>query len=111
MIDEGIAIVKTARKRYTGEYRNPFDEMECGHFYARAMSSYALLRAISGISYDAVSKTMTIAPKVKGDCSFFFATDSGWGNAGIKNGKPFCEVLEGKIEIKEFNHEGYLNNS
>ena len=104
LVDEGLEIVKTARKRYDGKYRNPFDEMECGHFYARAMSSYALLQAFSGISYDAVTKTMTVSPKIKGDCSFFFATDSGWGTAGIKNGEPFCEVLEGKIEIKKFNN-------
>ena len=102
LVEEGLNIVKTARKRYNGKYRNPFDEMECGHFYARAMSSYALLQAFSGISYDAASKTIMIAPKTNGDCSFFFSTDSGWGNAGIKNGEPFCDVLEGKIEIKKY---------
>ena len=98
---EGLEIVKTVRERYNGTKRNPFDEMECGHFYARAMSSYALLEAYSGVSYDARTKTMTINSSDK-DCKYFFSTDSGWGNVGLKNGKPFCDVIEGEIEIKEF---------
>ncbi|NQU11482.1 hypothetical protein HQ590_11865, partial [bacterium] len=39
-------IVRTARARYDGRWRNPFDEYECGHWYARALSSYALLGAL-----------------------------------------------------------------
>lgn len=46
MAREGLAIVKAARKRYDGTKRNPFNEYECGHWYARAMSSYALLQAL-----------------------------------------------------------------
>jgi hypothetical protein len=38
-------IVRAARKRYDGRVRNPYNEYECGHWYARAMSSYALLQA------------------------------------------------------------------
>ena len=42
--EKGLDIVKTCRKRYDGSVRNPFDEYECGHWYARAMSSYSLFR-------------------------------------------------------------------
>ena len=34
-------VVRVARDRYDGSVRNPFNEYECGHWYARAMSSYA----------------------------------------------------------------------
>jgi len=108
LVKEGLEIVRTARKRYDGTTRNPFDEMECGHFYARAMSSYALLQAMSGIRYDASTKTMTLAPVVGGDCSFFFSTDSGWGTVGIKNGIPFCEVAAGTIQIDHWNYKTSL---
>ena len=50
MIDEGLTIVKALRSRYDGQTRNPWNEYECGSYYARAMSSYALLLAFSGFS-------------------------------------------------------------
>ena len=41
LVDEGLEIVRVCRDRYDGRVRNPFNEYECGHWYARAMSSYA----------------------------------------------------------------------
>ena len=49
-MDEGLQIVAAVRSRYTGRVRNPWNEYECGNYYARAMSSYALLIALSGFS-------------------------------------------------------------
>ena len=44
--EEALEIEKICRSRYTGETRNPFSEIECGHWYARAMASYALVQDI-----------------------------------------------------------------
>ena len=41
LVNEGLEVVRACRDRYDGRVRNPFDEYECGHWYARAMSSYA----------------------------------------------------------------------
>jgi hypothetical protein len=46
-IEEGLDIVRTCRARYDGIRRNPFDEYECGHWYARALASYALMQAFA----------------------------------------------------------------
>ncbi len=43
-VKEGLEIVRTCRQRYDGRIRNPFDEYECGHWYARAMASYGLIQ-------------------------------------------------------------------
>jgi len=43
-VEKGLDIVRTCRDRYDGRIRNPFNEYECGHWYARAMSSYGLLQ-------------------------------------------------------------------
>ena len=43
-VAKGLEIVRAVRDRYDGRVRNPFNEYECGHWYARAMSSYGLLR-------------------------------------------------------------------
>ena len=50
-VEKGLDIVRTCRDRYDGRVRNPFNEYECGAWYARAMSSYAMLQALTGIQY------------------------------------------------------------
>ena len=49
MVQEGLDIVRACRDRYDGKVRNPFNEYECGHWYARAMSSYALIQGMTGV--------------------------------------------------------------
>jgi non-lysosomal glucosylceramidase len=43
--DEALKVVKGIRGRHAGHNRNPFNEPECGSYYARAMASWALLDA------------------------------------------------------------------
>jgi uncharacterized protein (DUF608 family) len=99
-VEEGLAIVRAVRKRYDGRWRNPFDEYECGHWYARAMSSYGLLQALSGARYDAVTKTLHLDPQVKGDFRAFLCTATGYGTVGVRKGKPFIEVVTGNIPVE-----------
>ena len=99
-VDKGLEIVRACRNRYDGRVRNPFNEYECGHWYARAMSSYALLQALTGVRYDTVEKTLYITPKVKGDFRAFISTATGFGTVGIKNGEPFLDVKSGNIEVE-----------
>jgi uncharacterized protein (DUF608 family) len=99
--EKGLKTVRTARNRYDGRIRNPFDEYECGHWYARAMSSYALLQGMTGVRYDALTQKMYMRPGKSGFTSFI-STETGFGNAGIKNGKPFLKVVYGEIPVKEF---------
>jgi uncharacterized protein (DUF608 family) len=98
-VDKGLAIVREARKRYDGRIRNPFDEYECGHWYARAMSSYSLLLGLTGIFYDALHKTLHIDSKIGNDFKCFISTESGYGLAGLKNGEPFIDVKNGQVEV------------
>jgi uncharacterized protein (DUF608 family) len=99
-VTEGLEIVRAARDRYDGRVRDPFDEYECGHWYARAMASYALLQGLTGARYDAVKKTLTVQPSIPGDFRAFFCTATGYGTVGVCDGKPFLEVKRGTIEVK-----------
>ncbi|HUU27407.1 MAG TPA: GH116 family glycosyl hydrolase [archaeon] len=99
LIEEGLEIVRVARDRYDGRVRNPFNEYECGHWYARAMASYALLQGLTGVRYDAVEKTLYMKPSIKGDFKSFISTATGFGTVGVKGGEPFLDVKEGQIEI------------
>ncbi len=62
MVDEGLELIAALRQRYAGTRRNPFNEIECGDHYARAMAGWSVLEAISGLSYDATRDAVRFAP-------------------------------------------------
>lgn len=99
-VEKGLDIVRECRDRYNGIIRNPFDEYECGHWYARAMSSYGMLQGLTGVRYDAVDQTLYIDSKV-GDFTSFFCVATGFGNVGLKNGEPFLKMVHGTLNLKK----------
>jgi familyl 116 glycosyl hydrolase-like protein len=103
-VEEGLEIVRACRARYDGRVRNPFDEYECGHWYARAMSSYAMIEGLTRVRYDAVTKTLHLHPARPGDFRSFLSTASGYGTAGVKDGRPFLDVKSGTIEVGRIDH-------
>ena len=95
---EALDIVTTLRARYDGEKRNPYDEYECGHWYARALASYALLASWTGVRYDAVAKTLYADT---GDYKVFLSTVSGYGLVTSENGKVTLNVVSGEIPVEK----------
>lgn len=80
MTREGLELVEAVRARYDGKRRNPFDEVECGHHYARSMASWALLTALSGFSCDMRKGVMSFDPQVSPEhFSTFYSTGKSWG--------------------------------
>jgi non-lysosomal glucosylceramidase len=80
MIDEGIECIHNIRSRYDGEKRNPWDEAECGHHYARAMASWSSIVALSGFSYDRRNASVVAAPRLASpEFQCFWATGTAWG--------------------------------
>ena len=98
-VDKGLDIVRACRNRYDGSVRNPFNEYECGHWYARAMSSYGMLQGLTGVRYDAVDHTLYIDSKV-GDFTSFLSTAKGFGTVSLRSGKPSLQVAFGAIPVK-----------
>jgi uncharacterized protein (DUF608 family) len=102
MVEEGLAIVKAARDRYEGHVRNPFNEYECGSYYARALASYALLQACSGFRYSAVTQTLWFGPKIQQrPFETFFSTASGFGTIELASDRLTVKVIEGHLAVKE----------
>ncbi len=79
-LEEGLTMVKAIRDRYDGYKRNPFSEVESGHHYTRAMASWAILNALTGVDSDMYHKTLTFKPKMnQSDFSSFFICGKAWG--------------------------------
>jgi len=102
-MDDGLKCIKNIRDRYDGRKRSPFDEAECGHHYARAMSSWAAVLALTGFGYSGVEKSMSFAPK---EGNFFWSNGYAWGSCSIKRrNKEFrveLSVLYGELVLSKF---------
>jgi hypothetical protein len=85
MVKEGVECVENVRARFDGEKRNPWDEPECGHHYARAMSSWSTVVALSGFLYDGAAAAVVAVPKIPQDkFACFWATGTGWGTYSLR---------------------------
>ena len=101
--EHGLQCIKSIRNRFDGYKRNPYDEPECGHHYARAMASWASVIAMSGFHYSAVEKSMSFTSKVG---NYFWSNGYAWGTCMIKGKKATLNVLSGRIELSKFTLEG-----
>lgn len=99
---DGLLCIKNIRDRFDGRKRNPFDEIECGHHYARAMASWGAVPAITGFLYSAVKEEMTFNAKLG---KWFWSNGYAWGTITIKNAKDGyeaeLEVLYGTLKLKK----------
>jgi hypothetical protein len=85
MIPQGVEYVENLRARYDGVKRNPWDEAECGHHYARAMSSWSSVVALSGFHYEGDRAHVIALPRLPHDnFRCFWATGTGWGTYSLK---------------------------
>jgi len=80
-VEEGFRLVRAVRNRYDGERRNPWNEVECGNHYARALASWSLLLALSGFHYSAPERTLGFDPRIEAErfASFWSVGGPGYG--------------------------------
>ena len=103
MEQEGLETIKNIRDRYDGKKRNPFDEAECGHHYARAMASWAGIIAKSGFLYSNVEKMIKFTDKPG---RYFWSSGQSWGVCTIKKaGENYhidFNILHGSLKLDKF---------
>lgn len=99
----GLKAIAAIRDRYDGFKRNPFNEAECGHHYARAMAAWTGVLALTGFHYDAVDQAMAFASPEK-KATWFWSTGNAYGSAtltpGKKGTKAELSVLGGEVSLK-----------
>jgi hypothetical protein len=107
LFEEGVRCYRDTRDRYDGYKRNPFDEAECGHHYARAMASWAGILALTGFHYSGVTKKMTFAAK---EGQYFWSNGYAWGECRITNNAGFyqveIDVKMGELTLEAFELQG-----
>ena len=104
-VKQGLEVVEQARLRYDGRVRNPFNEYECGHWYARALSSYGLIQGFSGVRYDAVTGILHMEPATDQDFRVFLCTATGYGTVGVRDAEPFFDIVSGHIDVKRIEYK------
>jgi non-lysosomal glucosylceramidase len=78
--EDAMKILRGVRARYDGRERSPWNDIECGDHYARAMSSWTLLEAAAGQRYNAAEESLAFAPNTTPEnFRCFFITAGGWG--------------------------------
>ncbi|WP_099598196.1 GH116 family glycosyl-hydrolase [Reichenbachiella sp. 5M10] len=97
--EDGLLNIKNIRDRYDGLKRNPFNEAECGHNYARAMASWGAVVALSGFQYSAVDQSMAFAPF---EGSMFWSNGSAWGVCTQSDSTVELSVAHGSVLLSSF---------
>jgi uncharacterized protein (DUF608 family) len=101
MVHEGIECIGNIRTRYDGERRNPWDEAECGHHYARAMAAWSGLLALSGFRYAGAEQHVSIKPLSSGRTfKCFWSTATGWGVFTQDPAETRLTVHHGKLMLR-----------
>jgi len=99
LVDEGLAIVRAARARHDGSRRNPWNDIECGSYYARALSSYALVNAYSGLVFDQRKGEIGFHPARAGDGVYLWSAGRGWGEVAFHGTTATLTVKGGELAV------------
>jgi non-lysosomal glucosylceramidase len=101
LVDEGLTLVRAARARHDGARRNPWNDIECGSYYARALSSYALVNAYAGLSFDQRKGQIGFRPARPGDGVYFWSAGRGWGEVEFRGRTILVAVKGGELSITQ----------
>jgi uncharacterized protein (DUF608 family) len=80
LVEEGLSVERLIHDRYHAAHRNPWNEVECGDHYARAMASYGVFLGACGFEYHGPKRHLGFAPRIRPeDFKAAFTAAEGWG--------------------------------
>ena len=81
MLTEALAICRGIHERYHPARHNPWNEIECGDHYARALASWGVFTGLAGFEYHGPDATIGFAPRITPeDFRSAFTAAEGWGS-------------------------------
>ncbi len=105
LVEKGLAVERMIHDRYHAARRNPWNEVECGDHYGRALASYGVFTAACGFEHHGPKQHIGFAPRLTPEnfqCAFTSA--EGWGSYSqtVENGKLKAEISVrwGKLSLQ-----------
>jgi hypothetical protein len=80
LVEPALVMLRAVHERYDSLRHNPYNEVECGDHYARALASWGVYLALCGYEYHGPRGELGFAPKLSPEdfrCAFTAA--EGWG--------------------------------
>jgi hypothetical protein len=103
--EEAHAVLAAVWGRYDGRRRNPFNEIECGDHYVRAMAGWSVLDALTGFAQDAPAAAFRLAwPESERPLPFL--ASAGWGLCDRRGNAVTIDVTGGRVEIRSIRIAG-----
>ena len=96
LVEKGLAVMRMIHDRYHASKRNPWNEVECGDHYGRALASYGVFTGVCGYEYHGPKGHLGFAPRLTPE-NFRapFTAAEGWGTYSQKS-----EAGKQKVEIE-----------
>ncbi len=105
LLTEGLAVTRAVHDRYAPQRRNPYNEIECGDHYARAMAGYGVFLSACGVETHGPKGHLGFAPRLAPEdfrCAFTAA--GAWGTFAqtVAGGtlKATVDVKWGRLRLR-----------
>jgi uncharacterized protein (DUF608 family) len=105
MLTEALAICHGVQQRYQPAKHNPFNEIECGDHYARALASWGVYTALCGYEHHGPKGHLGFAPRITPEnFQAAFTAAGAWGSFSQKRQADAqteqIEVRWGRLNLK-----------
>ncbi|MDF0513713.1 GH116 family glycosyl-hydrolase [Agromyces sp. H3Y2-19a] len=94
--DAGQAVLDGLWNRHDGSRRNPYNEIECGDHYARAMAGWTLLQARSGVRVDEATGSLHVGANGR----WPWVASTGYGTVVVTDDDVAVEIAEGAFGLE-----------
>ena len=110
MLTEALATCRGVHDRYQPAKQNPWNEVECGDHYARAMASHGVFLGLCGFECHGPHGHLGFAPRLQpGNFRAAFTAAEGWGTISqettAKTLKAGIELKWGKLRLRTLSFE------
>ena len=95
----GWQVARAVWNRHDGSRRNPYNEIEAGDHYARAMAGWSVLEALAGYRHDASVDAFEFRSPVDGE-SYAFVASEGWGRLIDAGANVTLECGGGMLSVR-----------